>query len=246
MPLTATQELVAAMAITLASHATGIPFLCVVVKRRRYFEFVLAVITVTFSLLYHVTELLAARWLGMSCGDWHRLDNVFALTAVCCLFVYLMDTGHDKADECLRLALMALILFLQQQDPWAPLNSSLPLGVAILLCLGRYLHRRRLPGFLHQAAFWKGVLALVAGAVFFVLGLDDQHDYLRWQHSTWHICVFYAFYSLFRITFDAPTSGPLPDSVAGAYQPYASLDDDTVARELKAAGDCTVAPPTVP
>ena len=51
------------------------------------------------------------RWLGMDPLDWHRLDNVFASTAVCCLFVYLMDTRSAKTDECLRLCLMTLILW---------------------------------------------------------------------------------------------------------------------------------------
>jgi Protein of unknown function (DUF3522) len=44
-----------------------------------YCEGVIGVFTVLTSVFYHLAETLRRSFLGMSAGQWHRLDNVFAL-----------------------------------------------------------------------------------------------------------------------------------------------------------------------
>ena len=64
---------------TVLTNLAFLPAVVRCVRRRMAFEAVLGLATASASALYHVGDTTNRRFWGMNPGQWHRLDNVFAI-----------------------------------------------------------------------------------------------------------------------------------------------------------------------
>jgi hypothetical protein len=172
--------------------------------------------TLVTSVLYHLCEVMNnkscfsgrsnVRLFGMTDGNWHRLDNVFAITSLQLLCLYLSDLPlrkHYKVllkkafivhfltlreKECVNWLAVFVTLAFQERGPWDMWNTVLPLVPFVVLVFGRLLFSGAGKQ-VEPRLFGYGVLWLVAAVFCFYKGLDDKRDYLRLWHGCWHVCV---------------------------------------------------------
>lgn len=84
-----------------------------------YFECVIGASAMIVSILYHGSETVGTksvlpsfgRVLGMTPGNWHRLDNVFSILGFCCLALWFMDNQSHKVEELVRWTLLVICLW---------------------------------------------------------------------------------------------------------------------------------------
>eukprot|EP00669_Euglena_mutabilis_P005409 TRINITY_DN16857_c0_g1_i1.p1 TRINITY_DN16857_c0_g1~~TRINITY_DN16857_c0_g1_i1.p1 ORF type:complete len:245 (+),score=72.38 TRINITY_DN16857_c0_g1_i1:84-818(+) len=184
-----------ALLIGALSHVAGLPAVVAVFKRGRAFETVLGVAVLTTSFMYHTCELQRTPLLGMTAGNWHRLDNIFICFGLVSTCLFLMGTISRFVDDALRWTFLVVVLWCQERGPWRTEHMLAPIALAFLLLLGTHLYNRRVPSwFLGHHAFWKGLGFIALGSYFFAVGLDDARDYLRLNHFLWHLFAGFAAY----------------------------------------------------
>lgn len=99
-----------------------------------------------------------------------------------------MCTMLGWQDQSLRWVTVIVVCILQEQGPWEVRNTILPVAIAVLLLIGRWVMARRLPDLDWEHARTAAIF-FVAAMIFFVLGLHDEGDWARCFHGAWHICV---------------------------------------------------------
>ena len=159
--------------------------------------------TMLISICYHCCEALPSQELILHEGNWHRLDNVGAITSFTLLMIYLMDISHyPNLRACLELSQFGLTLLVQERAPWDLINTLAPIVLWSVACLlkhvAAYFIYGDVPNF-DWRSFKIGWSIMLLASVFFALGLDDANDYLRLYHSAWHLCVTVASYWLWTI-----------------------------------------------
>ena len=152
---------------------------------------------VVASTAYHWCDVRGTTLLGMTGGNWHRLDNIFAFVSFAALVPLLMgDAGapggptRDEVDF-VRWATLFVGLFFQELNPWNVGCTAAPVALAFAY-YGFVWRRRAAPPRKNDDRFARRdfKLALVATAVglaCFVLGLDEDWDTCRVFHSLWHV-----------------------------------------------------------
>ncbi len=104
--------------------------------------------------------------------------------------------------------------YCQERAPWNINYTIVPIAIPIAILLGKmmYLARgsnhsvfdvlhwytRKSPHWLFNKHFNIGMFFMTVAMFFFVRGLDDENDYLRYNHGLWHLFVGFAFYFLFN------------------------------------------------
>ncbi|MES1910774.1 MAG: hypothetical protein MHM6MM_003306 [Cercozoa sp. M6MM] len=138
------------------------------------------------SFMYHLADSLNQD-VFLNEGDWHRLDNVGAITGFCTLLMYL--GGMPRAPHLmLSYLFLGLNMILQECCAWderytiAPLLTAACVGVIYAVMHPRSDRFRWTP-------LKKGLLWLAAAVVCFVKGLDEHQDFLRIWHGLWHLTV---------------------------------------------------------
>ena len=172
---------------------------------------------VVASTAYHWCDVRGTTLLGMTGGNWHRLDNIFAFVSFAALVPLLMgDAGapggptRDEVDF-VRWATLFVGLFFQELNPWNVACTVAPIFGAYAYGAW-WLARRAPPG--HGGRFRTRTFASAAAAnavalCFFALGLDEKRDVFRAWHGLWHLANAAAA-ALFLVALDPLPARPAP------------------------------------
>ena len=159
--------------------------------------------TMIISICYHCCEALPSQEFILHEGNWHRLDNVGAITSFTLLMIYLMDISHyPRLRAFFELFQFGITLLIQERAPWNLENTLIPILFWLIACvlkhIGCYLIYGMTPNY-QWRTFKIGWTIMLFASIFFALGLDDENDYLRIYHSAWHLCVTISSYWLWQI-----------------------------------------------
>lgn len=137
----------------------------------------------------------------MNAGNWHRLDNVFAILLAQSLFLHFANFDGVFYNDILRWVSLCVCLYFQELSPWNIMCTIIPIlfSVAILLCK-IYWSKRFISGN-RKDVFLASIAGVIAG-YFFYKGLDDANDYLRLNHGLWHFFAGIAIYFFYMCRVD--------------------------------------------
>jgi len=144
-----------------------------------------AAVTAT-STLYHACDALDARLLGLTAGNWHRLDNVFLIFSA--VGLALLAAGPTVPED-VRWVFVVMAVVLQEANPWHVGFAVAPVAAADVFALAWALrhappsHRARL----RSPAFAKAVVLHLVALAFFFRGCSSAEDPFRFFHSLWHL-----------------------------------------------------------
>jgi len=164
-------------------------------------EILLNIVTFFVSTMYHVTECLRyspyrrSHFLGMTDGQWHRLENICAIASIQALWLYFMNLKDRETLSCLRWAVFLFALWCQERGPWEIIYTIIPILVPVIICILRFLIFAPLPKVNRNFLF--GLFFSAIAIVFFILALDDDRDWItfadvkinRWNHGLWHLFI---------------------------------------------------------
>ncbi|GBG23850.1 Hypothetical Protein FCC1311_000702 [Hondaea fermentalgiana] len=154
--------------------------------------------TIVFSTLYHLADTIDNTVLGMTEGNWHRLDNIFAILSFVSVQLYVLDATIDSQTmQQVRTGFLLLTVLLQEIGPWRLECTLIPV-LASSAVLAIYLYKNqpiraslsRNP----EGAFSRAFALLGLGVMGFVKGLDEDTDWLRIAHGCWHLFTGLSFY----------------------------------------------------
>jgi len=163
-------------------------------RRRRVADVAACVGLVITSTFYHYCETFRVSIFGMNAGNWHRLDNVFAI-AGSVTFVALLMGRASKAGpsqqelDGLRWGALFVGLFFQELNPWNVACTIAPVAGALAYAAW-WLSTRAPAGRgarFRSREFRYAAVAQVVAHVFFALGLDERRDVFRAWHGLWHL-----------------------------------------------------------
>eukprot|EP00462_Mataza_sp_D1_P008791 CAMPEP_0175163842 /NCGR_PEP_ID=MMETSP0087-20121206/26019_1 /TAXON_ID=136419 /ORGANISM="Unknown Unknown, Strain D1" /LENGTH=187 /DNA_ID=CAMNT_0016452681 /DNA_START=1 /DNA_END=564 /DNA_ORIENTATION=- len=177
---------------------------CILLFRKgMIFESMLGYFTMFTSFMYHFTETVETRYY-MNPGQWHRLDNIGAITCFATVFIYLMANQSKQVDDTLKFVSLWVITIMQEKAPWDILYTVLPILVFVSWPVCKWaVIKKEWPPY-HWGNFRKGVGFLVLAFVCFLKGLDEKKDYLRIFHGCWHMLVGATSFYLFQVVKPQP------------------------------------------
>jgi len=197
------------MVLTVLTNGGFLVPIYMLARRGKISEFLCGFCLFLSSTLYHLCDTFQIRILGMTAGNWHRLDNVFSI-ANCMTLLPLLMGGDKKHAEIIRWGGFLIGVFFQELHPWhlgtmlAPILLSYcyyflwTLFVATPEC-----------GLLRLARCRKPFSLLFFGLIAFFLGLyeEDTADSLfflwaRAAHGLWHLLNAMAAASFISILLD--------------------------------------------
>jgi hypothetical protein len=143
--------------------------------------------TMITSSLYHYCDTTRTKVWDMNAGQWHRVDNIFAIMSFQMICIHVAQNSA-RTDEFLQWLMMGIVVVLQEKAPWDELYTIVPIAVAFGSLFGKILWLRRWPA-LNKTYFRLAVLSFVVAISSFAIGLDDRRDYLRASHGMWHMSV---------------------------------------------------------
>ena len=170
---------------TVATNLAFVPAFVRCVRRGLAFEAVLGLATAVTSALYHVGDTTNRRFWGMNPGQWHRLDNVFAIESLNSLVLTWMDLDAGPLRDALRWGSMVLTVAFQELGPWQLSCTPAPMA-ATALCFLCFLAAHPRHWRSYNRNMRRGVACMAVALFFFVLGLDEGKDFLRLSHGAWH------------------------------------------------------------
>jgi Protein of unknown function (DUF3522) len=187
-------ECVLSYVVQVSTHLCLLPGVWVCWRKKERELFVLSLCTLFVSFMYHIAEVINNHHcfvkysthkkllLGMTDGQWHRLDNVFAILSIQYLCVFLSDLAEWK--HGVGLLCMAFTFWCQEIGPWKLVYTMLPVTFPLVFLLFRgVVGNVRMS----RKSLWVGLVALVPAGICFAKGLDDDRDYLRIWHGGWHV-----------------------------------------------------------
>ena len=190
-----------------------------------HFEGIVGLFTFVSSFMYHLCQASTKpppyidgngvrhtpepSW-GLGESEWHRLDNIGAITSLMLLALHLADLAPSRERKTAAYVIMLTNVCVQMHPSFA-YNirfTALPIAAAFALCIGRHFARlvaRRRDGRslrsgappipwlkrLFPGEWWRvcvGVAAFAVAAYCFSVGLDDDlgPPQLLW-HGCWHL-----------------------------------------------------------
>lgn len=156
-------------------------------KTRRYFQGHIGYFTLFTSFMYHALESIDGS-LFLGSGEWHRLDNIGAITGFMMLFVNLIDPHDWTLNINLNMVCLFVAIVTQEKDPWNLYYTLVPICSSVVVFLIATRYRKKKPVY-NKDMMGKGIFWILVAAVNFGLGLDEYKDYLRFFHGLWHLCV---------------------------------------------------------
>lgn len=164
------------------SNFTSIPLVMRCYQRNWQFVGLMCFCSAFTSFMYHFCEIYNCE-IFLSFSAWHRLDNVFAVTSMSLYMLYL--TGNITNDNLVYSTLLVAILA-QEKDPWNLKYTVIPIVMYAVIGIIANIHwKLGVPEFRYDKLL-KGSGLLFIGGIFFVKGLDEHTDYLRFHHGVWH------------------------------------------------------------
>jgi predicted membrane channel-forming protein YqfA (hemolysin III family) len=213
------------------TNIIGIPALIASVKREYFTESIVGGMSILTSTFYHMAQTAKFPIWSMNDGQWHRLDNVFIILSCQNLVHFIlfatsvqqtklgdtMESSDQHAAHFMheqrvlnlfRWFGLAFCLTCQERAPWNVIFTVVPIVVpAVLATIRMYLfvpieYRSRF----NSQDILRASLLMACGIFFFILGLDDDNDYLRIKHGLWHAFVGASFYYFFKSKDPSPAS----------------------------------------
>ncbi|KAL0479794.1 hypothetical protein AKO1_007410 [Acrasis kona] len=212
--------------IVFVTNLTAVPPLIGIIRKGAYVEGIIGFMSLVTSIFYHVCDSTGIEVWNMNAGNWHRLDNVFVILVAQEIAYFLtfalkiehtatrslpLDTpSHSNYQQHFAHEQRVVVLFrwlgltfclvCQERAPWNVVFTILPIiitGFLAFLRMKLFVRYDLRPEFDPRSIKIGLVFAFIA-IFFFVLGLDDKHDYLRAKHGVWHAMLGFALYFLFN------------------------------------------------
>jgi len=153
-----------------------------------YFDAIVGVFAILTSTAYHTLETLNTRFLGGDSLRFHQADNVFSVALFCFFAIQFAQVESPAVTDLFKLVILGTSVCVQCIAPWNPWYSFVPIATSYGGVIAYLLVKRKRP-----EICWKNFR--VAAATFllaiitFVVGLQDDYDYLRIFHGLWHFFV---------------------------------------------------------
>lgn len=189
---------IAVFITTVVSHLTLIAPLLQLIKRKWMFEAFISVFGLTSSFMYHTCQSFDTR-IFLSELQWHRLDNIGALSSFGIFWTYMACIKDPVVEAYVKYACVFITLLAQEKDPWNEFYTFIP--VVIFAMIPFFFHifvHRRMPQYDKKNTLL-GFGLLGCAIPFFVAGLDDDNDPYRIFHGVWHLMVGIASFYLWRV-----------------------------------------------
>ena len=209
--------------VTFLSHLSMVFPIILLFRRRWIWETVLSAATLTTSFMYHSVQAYRTRFI-LSELQWHRLDNIVAITAFGAFFLYLACIPNPFLNETLKFAYLWITVVLQERAPWDERYTFFPIVCfgAVPVCTHLF-YWRRWPHYDWQE-FTVGFGCLAVAVGFFIVGLDEAHDPFRMFHCMWHVMGGYAATRLWRVvTLPTNNAAALHMASFPPHNPFADL-----------------------
>ncbi|KAJ1455980.1 hypothetical protein M885DRAFT_518884 [Pelagophyceae sp. CCMP2097] len=188
-----TRDLALEICFVFATNAAFALPLSMLWRRRRASDTATGVATMLTSALYHYCDTTRRTVFGMTAGNWHRLDNVFAIVSMNALVPLLLGPASDdkkrQLEDAFRWSSLVIALFFQELNPWHLGCMLAPVlgGFAFYALWACYAAPRGHAQKFLTRGFAAGCAALAVSLFFFALGLDEARDVFRMWHGLWHV-----------------------------------------------------------
>ena len=181
--------------ITGFTNFSCLPCLYIVYQKGLYLQFHFGLFTAFTSFMYHSLESVRWRDLYLDKGTWHKLDNIGSVTCFIIIIVYFMDNLEFKKGEFyskhvvsidVHLIMIGLFItmIMQAKHAWLIENTVIPILIFFAVFLVKIIFIRR--SRFNYYYFKRGAFFLFIAICFFIKGLDERKDYLRFYHGMWH------------------------------------------------------------
>ena len=171
--------------IVIFTNAATIPVMNVLLRKpAMQFEGIIGMMSGFTSFMYHLCEVLNTD-IYLTELEWHRLDNVFVISGICIFIMHMLGNSHSRI--LIYLALITAILF-QERYPWDLRFTIAPIVVfSVIGIVNRLLNWNKIAVSYNWGNCLKTAGYLSVGSYFFIKGLDEYDDYLRFNHGLWHL-----------------------------------------------------------
>jgi len=142
--------------------------------------------------------------LDMNPGQWHRLDNVFAIMSLVATVGLWMDLPPGFHRDALRWGSMVMVVCFQELGPWSLICTLIPI-VTSLIVFAWFLRANPAHWRLYNGNMARGLLAMAAAFICFFKGLDERRDAYRAFHGFWHVFMGTAVYFFTKGCVTRPT-----------------------------------------
>lgn len=176
----------ATFVVVVIAHLSGLPATIILIRRRWVVEAIVAMFTLSVSFMYHACQALHGSFF-LTELQWHRLDNIAALSVFGILFTYLADFQDPIVAEYVKFSTFILSMFAQEKSPWEEVYTIVPFVTWLTIpFINHIFFLRRLPRY-DWKNFILGMGSLAVAVPFFIVGLDDENDPFRMYHGLWHV-----------------------------------------------------------
>eukprot|EP01128_Nolandella_sp_AFSM9_P012856 TRINITY_DN9696_c0_g1_i1.p1 TRINITY_DN9696_c0_g1~~TRINITY_DN9696_c0_g1_i1.p1 ORF type:complete len:209 (+),score=25.68 TRINITY_DN9696_c0_g1_i1:42-668(+) len=205
MPYIPPEDRLLATFTTVLTNLSLVPVIFSSFRQKKYVHSVIFVFTFFTSLFYHMSEVIVSTHvLGMTGGQWHRIDTVCSILNFQLISLYFADFKDKNIEGAIRWGLLLFALICQEKSPWEVIYTIIPIVAAVLVMVIKLSLERRAPVVNTRRITWAGLFGVIA-LYFFAVGLDDKNDWLRLNHGMWHT---FAGLSLFFALQSKETSRP--------------------------------------
>ena len=175
--------------INAVSGLAGVPLLLLMARQRYSYALGIGVLSILSSFMYHSIESWSPNGhFILQQAEWHRLDNIGAISCLCAILIQLINTNSEKLDQVLNLFAFTLTMFCQEFSVWDVNYSVLPIITTVCLTLlikFLFIDRKEAPNY-NPLMLKRGGIFMLAAFVSFYVALDEFKDYLRICHGLWH------------------------------------------------------------
>ncbi|ORC87849.1 uncharacterized protein TM35_000202580 [Trypanosoma theileri] len=178
------------------SHLALFPTMKFLHRQNMLYEFSLSCFAALVSFMYHTSECFHRR-LFLSTLQWHRLDNIGAISSITITCLHLSCFESETVMDNLKFVFFFATLILQEFDPWNVTYTVLPVFLGALMVLMSHFLKPRRRKCIIRKKFLAGLTSCCFGAVFFSWGLDNRNDPFRIWHGLFHVCMGLGFYQFF-------------------------------------------------
>jgi predicted membrane channel-forming protein YqfA (hemolysin III family) len=162
------------------------PSVMQLIRRKWMFEASVIVFSMTCSFMYHTCQSFDTR-IFLTELQWHRLDNIGALTSFGIFWTYMACIKDPIVDAYIKYSCMFIALLAQEKDPWNEMYTFIPIVVFSMIPVFAHIFvHQRGPAY-DRRNLVLGFGLLAAALPFFVAGLDDDNDPFRVFHGLWHL-----------------------------------------------------------
>jgi hypothetical protein len=191
------------------TNSALLPMTIIYYKSKEYSYFINGIMVVLTSTLYHICNTTnkfsggGTRYLFTE-GEWHLLDNIFAILGFHFLFTALFTNYNEYKNlkkekekaEFIIWFIVLITLICQSIGPWKLINTIIPLVLSVLINFFHFFFFQKESNKIDKKYLIYGIISLFIAFYFFYLGLDDMNDWIRIKHGFWHIFSAISFYFL--------------------------------------------------